>query len=144
MTPFPNAVYGNATTATQLQSQTADGITWSRYAAPSAAPTHEDSEALSRMTFEELAGPDPLHAVLNRMRMLPRPVVVVVGRSRRPVVEDYHAELRVLEAEHGAAPVHSDVRKTIGDVGAAFVVAGIDANLLVMQASSGTHSDSID
>jgi hypothetical protein len=137
-------VYGNATTATQLQSQTADGITWSRYAAPSAGASREDREALSRMRFDSLAGPDPLHAVLNRVRMLPRPVVVVVGRSRRPVVEDYHGELRALEAEHGAAPVHSDVRKTIGDVGTAFVMAGVEANLLVMQASSGPHSESVD
>ena len=135
MAPFPNTVYGNATTATQVQSQTADDITWSRYANPSTAPAREDSEAWSRMTFEELGGPDPLHAVLNRVRMLPRPAVVVVGRSRRPVMEDCHAELRALEAEHGAAPVHSDVRKTIGDVGTAFMMAGIDANLLVMQAS---------
>jgi hypothetical protein len=140
MAPFPNTAYGNATTATQLQSQTADSITWSRYVTPSAAPGRENSEALSRVTFEELAGPDPLHAVLNRVRMLSRPVVVVVGRSRRPVVEVYHAELRALEAEHGAAAsVHSDVRKTIGDVGTAFVVAGVDANLLVMQVS-GTPS----
>jgi hypothetical protein len=140
-------MYGKAMTPTQLQSpgQTADGIAWSRYAAPSAGAHREDSDALSRMTFEELAGPDPLHAVLNRVRMLPRPVVVVVGRTRRPVVQDYHAELRALEAEHAAAaPVHSDVRKTIGDVGTAFVMAGIDANLLVMQASSATRSESVD
>ena len=76
--------------------------------------------------------------------MLPRPVVAVIGRSRRLGVEDYHAELRALEAEHGAAPVHSDVRKAIGEVGTAFVMAGIDANLLVMQASSGTHPESVD
>jgi len=143
-TGFPNTMYGNATTQPQPQSQTADDIAWARYVTPSAAPTREDGEALSRVTFEELAGPDPLHAALHRVRLLPRRVVVVVGRSRRLAVEEYHAELRALEAEHGAAAVHSDVRKTIGDVGTAFVVAGIDANLLVMQASSGTHSESMD
>jgi len=141
-TGFPDTMYGNATTQTRLQSQTADGITWARYASTSTAPSPEDGEALSRVTFEELASPDPLHAALRRVRMLPpRPVVVVVGRSRRLAVEDYHAELRALEAEHGAAPVHLDVRKTIGDVGTAFMMTGIDANLLVMQASSGAHSD---
>ena len=142
-TGSPDTMYGNATTQTRLQSQTADGITWARYAATSTAPLPEDGEALSRVTFEELASPDPLHAALHRVRMLPpRPVVVVVvGRSRRLAVEDYHAGLRALEAEHGAAPMHSDVRKTIGDVGTAFVMTGIDANLLVMQASSGAHSD---
>jgi len=140
-TGFPDTMYGNATTQTRLQSQTADGVTWARYASTSTTPSPEDGEALSRVMFEELASPDPLHAALHRVRMLPRPVVVVVGRSRRLAVEDYHAELRALEAEHGAAPVHSDVRKTIGDVGTAFVMTGIDANLLVMQASSGTHSN---
>ena len=137
-TGFTDTMHGNATTQTRLQSQTADGITWARYAAPSAAPAHEDGEALSRVTFEELASPNPLHAALHRVRELSRPVVVV-GRSRWLAVEEYHAELRALEAEHGVAPVHSDVRKTIGDVGTTFVMAGIDANLLVMQASSVTH-----
>ena len=143
-TGFPDTMYGNATTQTRLQSQTADSITWARYASTSTTPSPENGEALSRVTFEELASPDPLHAALHRVRMLPRPVVVVVvvvGRSRRLAVEDYHAELRALEAEHGAAPVHSDVHKTIGDVGTAFVMTGIGANLLVMQASSGTRSE---
>ena len=134
-------MYGNATTQTRLQSQTADSITWARYASTSTTPSPENGEALSRVTFEELASSDPLQAALHRVRMLPRPVVVVVGRSRRLAVEDYHAELRALEAEHGAAPVHSDVHKTIGDVGTAFVMTGIGANLLVMQASSATRSE---
>ena len=140
-TGFPDTMYGNATTQTRLQSQTADGITWARYASTPTTPSPKDGEALSRVTFEELVSPDPLHAAVHRVRMLPRPVLIVVGRSRRIAVEDYHAELRALEAEHGAAPVHSDVRKTIGDVGTAFVMTGIDANLLVMQASSGTHPE---
>ena len=69
-------------------------------------------------------------------------VVVVVGGSRRLAVEDHHAELRALEKECGGASVRSDVRKTVGDVGTAFVMAGIDANLIVMQASgTGTGLD---
>ena len=46
-------------------------------------------------------------------------------------------ELRTLE-EHGA--VHVDVRKMVGDIGMAFVMAGINASLLVMQVS-GIHSE---
>ena len=39
--------------------------------------------------FEELAGPDPLH----RMHLLLRPVVVViVRRSQRLAVEEYHGD----------------------------------------------------
>jgi len=137
---FPDTMYGNMTTQTRLQSQTADGITWARYATPSAR-TPGDASALSRVTFEEFASPDPLHAALHRVRLMQQPVVVVVGRSRRLAVEDHHAELHALEAEHGGAMVRADVRKTIGDVGTAFVMAGIDANMLVMQASSGNHPD---
>jgi hypothetical protein len=134
---FPDTMYGNMTTQTMLQSHTADGITWARYAAPSASILG-DAEALSRVTFEEFASPDPLRSALHRVRLMQRSVVVV-GRSRRLAVDDHHAELRALEAEHGGAAIRADVRKTIGDVGTAFVMAGLDANLLVMQASSGTH-----
>jgi len=143
-------MYGNATTQTWLQSETADGISWARYAAPSAEQSHAQPfrDALLRATFEELASPVPLHAMLQRVRLMQQPqerhssVVVVVGRSRRMAVEDHHAELGALETEYGGASVRADVRKTVGDVGTAFVMAGIDANLLVMQASeTGTQMD---
>ena len=152
-------MYGNATTQTRLQSETADAICWARYAA-SAEQGHNNNtqelsrDALSRATFEELASPTPLHATLHRVRLIQQEqqqhssaaaaVVVVIGRSRRMAVEDHHAELRELETtEYGAgASVRADVRKTVGDVGTAFVMAGIDANMLVMQApGTGTQSD---
>jgi Kef-type K+ transport system membrane component KefB len=139
-TGFPDTMYGNATTQTRLQSETADSITWARYTTTLSSAEH------SRVTFEELDSPIPLHAALQRARALQqdpqhpqRPVMVVVGRSRRLAVEDHHAELRTLETEHGGA-LRADVWKTVGDVGTAFVMAGIDTNLLVMQAS-GTHAD---
>jgi hypothetical protein len=148
-------MYGNATTQTRLQSETADGIAWARYAAP---PSAEQSghtqpiraDALLRATFEELASPTPLHATLQRVRLMqheqqqqhPSVMIVVVGRSRRMAVEDHHAELRALETECGGASVRGDVRKTVGDVGTAFVMAGVDTNLFVMQASgTGTQLD---
>jgi hypothetical protein len=141
-------MYGNATTQTRLQSETADGIAWARYAAPSSAEQNQTQQpfrnALSRATFEDLASPTPLHATLQRVRLMQQHqqqghssgiVMVVVGRSRRMAVEDHHAELRALETECGGASVRADVRKTVGDIGTAFVMAGIDANLIVMQAS---------
>lgn len=145
-------MYGNATTQTRLQSETADGIAWARYAAPSTEHTQPiRADALSRATFEELASPTPLHATLQRVRLMQHEqqehyssaIVVVVGRSRRMAVEDHHAELRALETEcGGGASVRADVRKTVGDVGTAFVMAGIDTNLFVMQASgTGTQLD---
>lgn len=138
MTGFPDTMYGKATTQTKLQSETADGVTWAKYATrPSGAAATDDprlNEALSRVTFEELASPTPLHAALHHARTLKQRPIVVVGRSRRLAVEDHHAELSMLEGEHNA--VRADVRKTVGDIGTAFVSAGFEANLLVMQASS--------
>jgi len=153
-------MYGNATTQTRLQSETADGISWARYAGAAPAPSsveqsHNNTQqplgdALSRATFEDLASPTPLHATLQRVRLMQQQqqqqrssvIIVVVGRSRRMAVEDHHAELRALETEYGGASVRADVRKTVGDVGTAFVMAGIDTNLLVMQASgTGTQLD---
>ncbi|KAH9038327.1 Sodium/hydrogen exchanger family-domain-containing protein [Lactarius pseudohatsudake] len=136
---FPDTMYGIATTHTRMQSETADNVTLARYAPPAAATTSDRAlaDALSRVTFEELASPTPLHAALRRAGTLER-AIIVVGRSRRLAVEDHHAELRMLEEEHGA--VRADVRKTVGDVGTAFVMAGVNATLLVMQASS-THCE---
>ena len=57
------------------------------------------------------------------------PTIFAVGCSRRLADEDHHAELHTLE-EHGAVRV--DVRKMVGDIGTAFVMAGINASLLVM------------
>ena len=137
MTGYSDTMYGNATTQTPTQAETADGVTWARYAAP---PSTESSpsdcalaDALSRVKFEELASPTPLHAALRRAGTLER-AIVVVGRSRGLAVEDHHAELRMLEEHSGA--VRADVWKTLGDVGTAFVMAGSNASLLVMQASS--------
>jgi hypothetical protein len=144
-------MYGNATTQTRMQSGTADGISWARYVAPSAAEqshTQALRDALLRAKFEELASPTPLHATLQRVRLMQQEqhpsaiIIVVVGRSRRMAVEDHHAELRSLETEYGGASVPAHVRKTVGDVGTAFVMAGIDSNLLVMQSSgTGTQLD---
>jgi hypothetical protein len=117
-------MYGNATTHTRLQSETADGISWARYAAvPSAEQSHTQPlrDALLRTKFEEVASPTPLHATLQRVRLMQQEqhssaiVIVVVGRSRRMAVEDHHAELRALETEYGGTSVRSDVRTTVGD-----------------------------
>ena len=50
-------------------------------------------------------------------------------------------KLHALEAEHSGAAVHVGMCKTIGNIGTAFMMAGIDVNILIMQASSGTHLD---
>jgi len=66
--------------------------------------------ALSRVTFEELASPTPLQAELR----------------------DHQAELRTLQGEH-VGPLRAEVRHTVGGIWWAFVMAGVNASLLVMQ-----------
>ncbi|EGN94001.1 hypothetical protein SERLA73DRAFT_63288 [Serpula lacrymans var. lacrymans S7.3] len=143
---FPDTVYGAATTATRLQSETADNVVWERYAAR-AARVVEGGEgeaastltaALSRMTFSELSTPAPIHAILHHGAGI-RPVesgtrlLVVAGRSRRMSVESHVSELREVAEEFEAEG--EMVRKTIGDVGAAVVLAGVEmAGMVVVQA----------
>lgn len=60
--------------------------------------------------------------------------LVVLGRSRRMAVEDHNKELKMLIEAHGN--VGGEVRKTIGDVATALVVAGCNVGLVVLQASN--------
>jgi hypothetical protein len=130
-------VYGYATTQTRMQSETADNITWSRYASHST----EDTAPPSRVNFLELATPVPLHAIVEsatshiqtsieqRSRLL-----IVTGRSRRLAAENLQQELKELMEEYGN--VGNEVRKTVGDVAAAFVVSGCKAGIVVIQAAN--------
>jgi hypothetical protein len=139
---LPDTVYGDATTQTRLQSETADNVTWARYTspAPEMAATSLTS-ALSRIEFVNLASPTPLHTLIqnatskletfveNGARLL-----VVVGRSRRLAVEDHIQELKDLMNNYGH--VGSEVKKTIGDVATGFVVSGCKAGIVVLQAAN--------
>ncbi|OBZ68862.1 K(+)/H(+) antiporter 1 [Grifola frondosa] len=135
-TGFPDTVYGNATTQTRLQSETADNIAWARYTSHVHA-----SAALSRIEFAELPTPTPLHAVIeraasmvaataeNRSRLL-----VIAGRSRRLAAENHHTELKQLMEKYGG--MGGEVKKTVGDVTAALVVSGCEASVVVLQAAN--------
>ncbi|KAA1469607.1 hypothetical protein DENSPDRAFT_928250 [Dentipellis sp. KUC8613] len=141
VTGFPDTVYGNETTQTRLQSETADHVAWARYASPNARELADSatSAALARIEFQELSTPVPLHAILHQAGGLQDAaagnlsrVLIVLGRSRRLAVESHHAELKDLMEEHGS--VGSEVKKTVGDVATAFVLAGCGTGLVVMQA----------
>ena len=58
---------------------------------------------------------------------------MVTGRSRRLGVENHRCELKELMNEH--VSVGPEVRKTIGDVGTAFVVPGVGSGVVVLQAA---------
>ncbi|KAF7308876.1 Na-H-Exchanger domain-containing protein [Mycena kentingensis (nom. inval.)] len=136
---FPDTVYGNVTTETRLQSDTADNIAWEKYSS-TAHQTEASSTSGPRdnIQFRELASPVPLHAAINEVNVYREAnrtnrVLAVLGRSRRLAVEDHGAELKELVGEYGS--VGSEVRKTMGDVATAFVVAGAGDGLVVVQAA---------
>ncbi|KAH0826139.1 hypothetical protein J3R83DRAFT_5552 [Lanmaoa asiatica] len=138
---FPNTVYGKPNTACFLQSETADDLTWSRYA----SPTFEKDmharlrSALSRIEFTDLSDALPLHALVQRAKQLRethRRMLVVAGRSKRFVSEGVRQELKQL-VEERKYTVYETVQSTIGDVGAAFVMAaaaGAQSGVVVVQA----------
>ena len=140
-------MYGYATTQTRLQSETADNITWERYARPTEGSDHPPAviDALTRVTFVEVTIPKPLHEVVQlsstqfeEASQEKRGLVVVLGRSRRMAVESHRLELREIMESTAGVQVGSEVKRTIGDVGTALVVSGCNVGLVVMQAA-GRH-----
>lgn len=135
-------MYGHATTQTRLQSETADNVTWSRYASHSSEePVTPLTDALSRVEFLELNTPLPLHAAvqsaisqIESLKEKRSRLLIVAGRSRRLAVENHQQELKELMEEHGS--VGNEVKKTVGDVATAFVVFGCKAGIVVVQAAN--------
>jgi hypothetical protein len=155
MPGFPDTVYGQPNTEIRMQSETADNITWARYAGPRKDTSSVSTAALSRIEFRELATPIPLHAAIQEADMLAESkagegngwgkegrLLVMAGRSKRLAVESHQAELKELLEEYGSGTgtggygrVGSEVRKTLGDVASAFMLAGVGSGVVVMQAA---------
>ncbi|KAF8581038.1 hypothetical protein K439DRAFT_1393155 [Ramaria rubella] len=141
---FTDTVYGNATTQTRLQSETADNLVWDSLVSPSKASFSTLSsairDALTRIEFVDTPSSTPLSYVLSladretniAVQLGERPFVVM-GRARCAGSESHHAELMGLLEEKGH--IVSEVRKTMGDVATAFISSGNAAGLLVMQAA---------
>ncbi|KIJ07122.1 hypothetical protein PAXINDRAFT_177714 [Paxillus involutus ATCC 200175] len=137
----PNTVYGQHTTQTRQQSETADNAIWSKYA--STTFKNEDSSALlrsalSRVRFSDISSPAPMHAAIqcaSGIRKMHKRLVVVAGRSRQHATENHHAELKQLFDVHRSVD-HEVMRKTIGDVATAMVVAGSASAVVVLQAAN--------
>ncbi|KZT09170.1 uncharacterized protein LAESUDRAFT_810813 [Laetiporus sulphureus 93-53] len=141
---LPDTAYGHQSTQTRLQSETADNLMWSRYANRSLTGDDELSrlsEALSRIEFRQESTPKPLRTMVqwesqttgeaNNRRCRP---MIVVGRSRRMAVLNHQPEFKQLMDEYGA--LGSEIRKTVGDVGAALMVAGCKASIVIFQAAN--------
>ena len=90
----------------------------------------------------------PLREVLTRIKTetdiaaqkKARPFVAV-GRARRLASESHHTELKELLEGKPEGHVGSEMRKTMGDVAATFVVSGIVAGLVVVQAAGKSTGD---
>ncbi|KIM41122.1 hypothetical protein M413DRAFT_28188 [Hebeloma cylindrosporum] len=100
------------------------------------------SSTRPQIEFKALSTPIPLHAAIQEATQSIYPssttnmatkLVVVTGRSRRLAVENHRRELNELMSEHEY--IGAEVRKTIGDVGTAFVVAGVGSGIVVVQAA---------
>ena len=136
---FPDTVYGQQDTEIRMQSDTADNIAWARYAPASASDTESALSSNPQVKFKYLLTPIPLHAAIQEATAVAlsssgSKLVVVTGRSRRLAVEDHRAELRTLMDEHNH--VGAEMRKTVGDVATAFVVAGVGSGIVVVQSAT--------
>ncbi|KAG2147751.1 Sodium/hydrogen exchanger family-domain-containing protein [Suillus bovinus] len=131
---FQDTFYGQANTEMQFQSETANNFVWARYANSQISDETPSSlrAALSRIKFSEYSSPLPLHSAIQ-LASGHKPVLVVVGRSRRLAGEDHTSELRQFLEERGC--VGQDViKKTIGDPATAFVASGCASAIVVLQA----------
>lgn len=110
-----------------MTSQTADHVLWSRVATPGAH---------SNITFSDITSAQPLRTALEHARTLSssRTLIVAAGRARRLAVESHTVELREI-ASSSKAQSTGELRKTVGDVASAFIIAS-PWPLLVIQASS--------
>ncbi|KAG6877933.1 hypothetical protein C0993_001979 [Termitomyces sp. T159_Od127] len=134
-----DTVYAQHDTHTRLASETADNLTWDRYAAASVSHNSETAVALSRISFRTFETSTPLHTMIEYTTKIPqtdsaRDLIVVTGRSRRMAVEAHAAELETVITEAGTS-ISSSVPKTLGDVGAALVASNTRASLLIIQAT---------
>jgi hypothetical protein len=138
---FPDTVYGNATTETIMTSYTADHVLWARLTDP--ATTN------ANITFDEITSPQPIHAAIEYLNSTVAPqfysttspnraIIVAAGRARRLAVDSHQTELKEL-ATSLKAPSAKELRKTVGDVPTAFLIATVH-QVMVFQAhpSHGT------
>jgi hypothetical protein len=137
ITAAADTIYGQSNSQIRLESNTADNLTWERFANPTQTKT-----AFSRITFRTEISATPLRLVtkLTRTEAATRnsgsdkTLIVLMGRSRRMGVKSLLGELGDLITESGSS-ISTSVPKTLGDVGAALVATNVNASLLILQAA---------
>ena len=102
----------------------------------------------NRMEFTLVSAAKPLSAIVQRAQQAASPtsnrsLVVVAGRGRRGggangEASEHAEEVAAILASQGHNPsTGAEMRKTLGDVATAVVVAGPSASFLVVQAGGG-------
>ncbi|KAF8868526.1 Sodium/hydrogen exchanger family-domain-containing protein [Gymnopilus junonius] len=140
-----DTVYGQHDTQTRLASDTADNILWDAYTRSTASHSTSVASALSRISFLTESTSTPLRRVTEMVktetatrRAGSKTLIVLAGRSRRMAVESFGGELRTLTSDGNS--ISTSVQRTLGDVGAALVATGVQASLLILQASPAVNA----
>ncbi|PPQ74847.1 hypothetical protein CVT24_002905 [Panaeolus cyanescens] len=138
-----DTIYGQHTTQTRLASDTADNILWAKF-----ANARDPSPALSRISFRLTSSPTTLKDAISQAKIeasqtslslySSKTLIVLLGRSRRMAADNLESQLKEVVGVGGS--MSSAVPKTLGDVGAAFVAAGVNASLLVFQAAHSNNN----
>ncbi|EJD50751.1 hypothetical protein AURDEDRAFT_99595 [Auricularia subglabra TFB-10046 SS5] len=138
-----DTMYGNVTTQTRLQSETADNMMWTKYTTSSDSHPSNVVAALTRIEFTTVRTPTPLQSVSELVQAKQtetkagdKRFMVLLGRSRRLATESHQAELLNLMRErikNGGAAINSNVTKTLGDVATALVASDLHSGLIVVQ-----------
>lgn len=129
-----------------LDSETADNLALSHYFDSSSTPRPKViEEGLARISYQTLSSSQPLHLSIARARAAASasqvPFIVVAGRGRRDAIShsrELAAFLKAnLEAVQSGIAGSTEVRRSLGDLGVAYLVSGVGNGVLVVQKAGG-------
>ncbi|KAB5595948.1 K(+)/H(+) antiporter 1 [Ceratobasidium theobromae] len=139
---FPDTIYDQANTEMQLASNTLDDIMWAKCTTTAEpAPSASVSEALARIAFKTHSSASPLRSIVSQAQALgaKRRLISIAGRGKRLAAESHREEImQIVEGlgldsvERGVA---AEIRKTVGDVGAALMLSAVQGPMVVLQAA---------
>jgi len=94
----------------------------------------------ARVIYTEIASSTPLQTAIERAKsVVESKDLVVVGRGRNEVSFSHRAEFMDIHKNSGGG-YGNDTRKSLGDIAESFLVGGIAASILVLQAKKTTNS----
>jgi len=94
----------------------------------------------ARINYTEISSSTPLQTAIKRAKeVVGRKDLVIVGRGRHEATFNHRTEFMDILKNLGDYGI--DTRKSLGDIAQAFLVGGIAASVLVMQAKKSTSSN---